>query len=400
MQWNKKILVLMSGSIACAKATGLLSRLKQDQHEVKVACTQETFQFIGSATIEGLIGSKPYSSIFENDRMMSHIDLARWADLVVVVPATANLLNKMRVGIADDLVQCLLLATNPSVPIVVFPAMNTQMWLHPTVQESCKILIDRGVDIAPTDEGNLACGEVGPGRLLEVDKICQYLDKYLENIKRPGIKSKSILISGGGTEEPIDEVRNLGNFSTGQTAQIVAEHLANHGHQVTLLLAEKSKEKNLKSVQSVKRFKTADDLENLFKKELSSHSFDTVIHAAAVSDFKVQIVGANDTEAKLDSEKTWQLQLTPRKKILNQLREFSMNKSIRLISFKLTQNKNEDEAREQSQKYFKNGSDFVIWNDLSNVQNEKHNFTLMNKEMVLKRGHNKADLCAAIKEVL
>ena len=398
MQHSKKILFLMSGSIACAKATGLLSRLKQDQHEVQVACTPETFQFIGSATIEGLIGSRPYSSVFENDRMMSHIELARWADLVVIAPATANLINKMNAGIADDLVQCLMLAVHPSVPVVLFPAMNSQMWAHPTVQESCEKLSKRGIDIAPTDEGNLACGEVGPGRLLEVDKAYAYLDRYLENIKKPSVAKKRILISGGGTEEPIDEVRNLGNFSTGQTAQALASYLSTQGHEVTLLLAEKSKEKSLKGLTELKRFKTADDLEALFKQSLAKQHFDTVIHAAAVSDFKVSVVG--DKEAKLDSDKTWKLELTPRKKILDQLREFSLNKNMRLISFKLTQNKTEDEAKNISQKYFKNGSDYVIWNDLSNVQDEKHNFSLMNKELILKRGHSKADLCHAIEEIL
>lgn len=395
---SKKILFLMSGSIACAKATGLLSRLKQDQHEIQVACTPETFQFIGSATIEGLIGVRPYSSVFENDRMMSHIDLARWADLVVIAPATANLINKMSVGIGDDIVQTLMLAIEPSKPVVLFPAMNTQMWLHPTVQESCNKLVARGIDIAPTDDGNLACGEVGPGRLLEVDKAFAYLDKYLENVKKPTVAKKRILISGGGTEEPIDQVRSLGNFSTGQTAQTLAAYLANQGHDVTLLLAAKSKERNLKSIQSVKRFKTADDLENLFKQELSKTHFDTVIHAAAVSDFKVNVVG--EKEAKLDSDKSWQLELVPRKKILSQLREFSLNKEMRLISFKLTQQKTEEEAKELSQKYFNSGSDYVIWNDLSNVQDEKHNFSLMNKELILKRGQSKADLCLAIEEVL
>lgn len=398
MQHSKKILFLMSGSIACAKATGLLSRLKQDQHEIRVACTAETFQFIGSATIEGLIGSRPYSSVFENDRMMSHIDLARWADLVIIAPATANLINKMNAGIADDLVQCLMLAIHPSTPVVLFPAMNSQMWSHPTVQESCDRLSKRGIDVAPTDEGNLACGEVGPGRLLEIDKAYVYLDKYLENVKKPAVNKKRILISGGGTEEPIDEVRSLGNFSTGQTAQVLASYLSHQGHDVTLLLAEKSKEKNLSSLTALKRFKTADDLENLFKQELTKQHFDTVIHAAAVSDFKVTVIG--DKDAKLDSDKTWNLQLTPRKKILDQLREFSLNKNMRLISFKLTQNKTETEAKELSQKYFKNGSDYVIWNDLSDVQNEKHSFSMMNKELILKRGHSKADLCAAIEEIL
>lgn len=388
----------MSGSIACAKATGLLSKLKQDGHEIQVACTPETFQFIGSATIEGLIGVRPYSSIFENDRMMSHIDLARWAELVVIAPATANTINKMRVGIGDDIVQCLLLALNPEIPVVLFPAMNSQMWAHPTVKESCKVLIERKIDIAPTGEGNLACGEVGEGRLLEVDQAYAYLDKYLENQVRPGLAPKRILISGGGTEEPIDEVRSLGNFSTGQTAQTVAAYLASHGHDVTLLLAEKSKEKDLRMLHQVKRFRTADDLENLFKSELSNQHFDTVIHAAAVSDFKVQV--ADNKDGKLDSDKKWQLELIPRKKILDQLREFSLNKKMRLISFKLTHDKKETEATEQSKKYFQNGSDLVIWNDLSNIQTDKHQFSLLSKDSILKRGSNKKELCEAIEEVL
>lgn len=392
---SKKILFLMSGSIACAKATGLLSKLKQYGHEIQVACTPETFQFIGSATIEGLVGVRPYSSVFENDRMMSHIDLARWADLVIIAPATANLINKMRAGVGDDIVQCLMLAMKPSVPVVIFPAMNSQMWAHPSVQESVQVLTERKIDIAPTDEGTLACGEVGPGRLLEVDKAYSYLQEYL-SVKTTN--KKRILISGGGTEEPIDQVRSLGNFSTGQTAQMLAAYLVNRGHNVTLLLAEKSKEKNISNIKNLKRFRSADDLESLFKTELSTSNYDTVIHAAAVSDFKVKVLG--DLEGKLNSDQTWTLELTPRKKILDQLREFSLNKNMKLISFKLTQGKEEKEAQEQSQKYFNNGSDIVIWNDLSNISKDQHHFSLMNKNSILKRGTNKSELCASIEEVL
>ncbi len=167
-----KRLLLMSGSIACAKATGLISSWVKQGDQVKVACTPGTLNFVGLATLEGLSQNQVMSSVFESGGMMEHIHLSRWADQIILCPATANVMNKLAVGIADDVVTTIWVAAHGlGKPMFLIPAMNTMMWQYPATQASVKQLKEWGVRVMLPEAGDLACGESGAGRLPEVEDI-------------------------------------------------------------------------------------------------------------------------------------------------------------------------------------------------------------------------------------
>jgi phosphopantothenoylcysteine synthetase/decarboxylase len=165
------ILFQLSGSIACYKACTVISKLAQSGHSVQCVATESALEFIGAATLEGLSGKALLTDTFAPGRWMEHIELNRWADISMICPATANRLNKMASGVADDLLGNLWLTHDFSKPLFVAPAMNTKMWTHPITQESVAKLESFGVRILRPEAGNLACGDVGEGRLMEPEEI-------------------------------------------------------------------------------------------------------------------------------------------------------------------------------------------------------------------------------------
>ena len=173
------ILFALSGSIACYKACQVLSRLAQDGHTVQCVATESALRFIGAATLEGLSGRTLLTDTFAPGRWMEHIELNRWADLTLLCPATANRLNKMATGIAEDLLGNLWLTHDFNKPFLVAPAMNTRMWTHPVTQHSLEKLAQLGVTVLQPDSGNLACGDIGEGRLMEPAAILTTLESYL-----------------------------------------------------------------------------------------------------------------------------------------------------------------------------------------------------------------------------
>jgi phosphopantothenoylcysteine synthetase/decarboxylase len=181
MSANKKnILVLMSGSIAAFKAVTMISSLKKKNYEIKVAVTANTLNFIGKSTFTGLLGDNFYFNEWESSQM-EHIDLERWADLIVFCPVTANRLNMMRTGIASDLVANIWLAHDFKKKFLLFPAMNKAMWNHPTTKESVKFLKEQNLKVFEPDSGILACGEEGEGRLLEPEIMVKIIEDELQN---------------------------------------------------------------------------------------------------------------------------------------------------------------------------------------------------------------------------
>lgn len=172
-----KHLMMMSGSIACAKATGLISEWVKRGDEVRVLATQSALQFVGLATLEGLSQKEVMTDVFEAGKMMDHIHVSRWADDVVLCPATANTLNKLAVGIADDVLTTTWIAAYAlAKPMTVVPAMNSMMWQYPATQSAIAQLQSWGVNIMSPVAGDLACGETGDGRMPEVADILNYLD--------------------------------------------------------------------------------------------------------------------------------------------------------------------------------------------------------------------------------
>ncbi|MCM2324712.1 MAG: flavoprotein [Oligoflexia bacterium] len=176
---KSRILFQLSGSIACYKACQVISRLVQADFEVQPVCTQAALQFIGPATLEGLTGKPVFSDTFTPGRMLDHIHLTKWADLAIVCPATADVINRLASGNASDCVGSLFLAYDLKKPYLIAPAMNHQMMAHPATRASLEKLQSWNVQVLSTASGYQACGDVGPGRLLEPDEIFAAIQKAL-----------------------------------------------------------------------------------------------------------------------------------------------------------------------------------------------------------------------------
>jgi phosphopantothenoylcysteine synthetase/decarboxylase len=173
-----KRLLLMTGSIACAKATGLISAWVKQGDEVQVVASPGALNFVGLATLEGLSQRPVMTSVYEADRMMDHINLSRWAEQIILCPATANVINKLAAGIADDVVTTVWVAAHDlHKPMLIVPAMNTLMWTYPATQNAVKLLTEWGVDVMPPQTGSLACGEQGDGRLPEIEHIMNVVEQ-------------------------------------------------------------------------------------------------------------------------------------------------------------------------------------------------------------------------------
>ena len=375
----------MSGSIAAYKVCHVISSLVQQGHEVQIAATKSCLQFIGEATLEGLSGKKVKHNLWEPGTMMDHIHLIRWADCILFAPATANQLNKLSAGIADDLISTLFLAHDFKKPFIVAPAMNTSMYSHPITQASIQNLEKMGIQFIQPESGTLACGEEGLGRLASPEIILSKINSVLSLGKKVITHRKKILITSGGTSEKIDNVRRITNTSTGYTGSIIAESLAtNEDYDVLFLAAENSilpKNKNLK----ITYFNDYVSLESQLKTILKSENINTLIMAAAVSDYSIdqitqdnQVIQAN----KISSGSPLTIRLKPNDKIIDKVKDWSIS-PLQVISFKLTSNASDTEIKSHILKQLKN-SDIVIHNDLSEIQSyrQKHIFRLYNKEFI------------------
>lgn len=379
---KKNILILMSGSIAAYKVCSLISQLVQTNFNVKVAMSAAAQKFIGPATIEGLTGQPVHIDTFESGQAMEHIYLARWADLILVAPATANTLNKMSQGVGDDLLSTIFLAHNFKKPFLLVPAMNTQMYLHPTTQKSISELKNMGVHILETASGVLACGEVGYGRLLEPELIYQEIRDRIDSMPErnltsiPQKKSIKVLITSGGTQEPIDDVRVITNKSTGKTASLIADQLTHAGFEVTYLCAE-SAVRPLLSMPT-ETFLTYKDLDQKLV-ELLKKSYDLIIHTAAVSDYSV----AQSQPGKIDSTNdVIDLRLIKNPKIIDQIKKLSPTSF--LVGFKLTSQATENEIQNKVQSLFdKAQCDYVVHNDWKHVHTSNHIFNWYSKSKTI-----------------
>lgn len=402
-----KILFQLTGSIAAYKSCYLISRLVQSGYEVEVVASRGALEFVGAATLEGLCGRPVHTDVFAPGQMMSHIHLMKWADLILLCPATANSLTKLAAGIGDDLISTLFLAYDFQKPYLVAPAMNTKMYQHPATQSALTQLRNWGVKILETNQGNLACGDVGEGRLLEPDQIYQAIEAQLKKPNSPHLQRASesltsnpvalsseglgseglkILITSGGTSEPIDGVRSITNFSSGRTGALLADTLDSHGHRVTLVSAKDAiKPVSKRLLKSSRSFVTFQDLRSLLHEELSSIDFDAIIHLAAVSDYSVDQVETNGSlqsansfqpgSGKIDSSESITIRLKRNPKIISELRDISRNKNIQIIAFKLTNTSKSEERMSAIEKLaISSRPNFIVHNDLSEIDtgSEQH----------------------------
>ncbi len=376
-----KILMLISGSIACYKACGLVSMLVKNGFEVKVAASNSALKFIGESTLEGLTGESVISDLWEKGSAMEHIHLERWADLIIAAPASAHFINRIASGIGDDLLTTLFLAHEFKKPFLLAPAMNTAMYLNPVTQKSLEVLKSYGLKVLEAASGVLACGETGYGKLLEPDLLYQEILNALHNYTPSQPKSvtskspKNVLVTAGGTREPLDDVRFLTNVSTGQTGEKIASTLAELGYNVTLDLAQSSNVKT-KSTYSLQRFDSFTNLSELLQTQLKENNFDLVIHVAAVGDFSVK-----KTEGKMSSQEDLTLKLIRNPKLVNQVKNWSQNKDLKLIAFKLTSNASEQQVSEKITKILEEAhADLVVQNDILSIHDRNnHRFQIFNR---------------------
>lgn len=233
---GKRILLIISGGIAAYKALELIRRLRERGASVRCVLTQAASQFVTPLSVGALSGDQVYTDLFSltDEASMGHIQLSRDADVLVVAPATADILARMCAGMANDLASTVLLATDK--PVLVAPAMNVRMWLHPATQANIATLRQRGVRFVGPDDGDMACGEYGPGRLAEPLDILSAIETSLTApaIPRP-LAGLSALVTSGPTHEPIDPVRYIANHSSGKQGHAIAAALAQAGARVTLV---------------------------------------------------------------------------------------------------------------------------------------------------------------------
>lgn len=231
---NRNILLGVSGGIAVYKAAALTSKLVQQGASVRVIMTESAAKFVSSLTFQALSRNEVYTDTFKekNPEVISHIDAADWADLVIVAPATANVIGKLAGGIADDMLTTTLLAT--TAPVWIAPAMNVHMYDHPAVKRNIMTLYQDGCRFIEPGEGYLACGYVGKGRLEEPEKIAGLISSYFSQANGP-LKGKQVLVTAGPTREAIDPVRFFTNHSTGKMGYAIAEEAVSRGAHVTLV---------------------------------------------------------------------------------------------------------------------------------------------------------------------
>ncbi len=278
---NKKILIIVGGGIAAYKALDLIRLLKKNSNEVKTILTKSGKEFVTPLSITTLTGNKTYEDIFDknSEAEIDHISLSRWADLIIVLPTTANFMTKLSLGKAEDLATTIILASNKDILLV--PAMNVRMWIHKATQKNVKILQDYGYLFLGPQKGEMACGEYGEGKMSSPRQIFSYLQNYFN--KRNILKRKSLkaLVTAGPTREYIDPVRYISNESSGKQGLEIAEALSKLGINTTLIIGPTNL--NFKKEMKIKRIVSADEMLDEVKKCLP---VDIAICSAAVSDFK------------------------------------------------------------------------------------------------------------------
>ncbi|WP_428908706.1 bifunctional phosphopantothenoylcysteine decarboxylase/phosphopantothenate--cysteine ligase CoaBC [Niallia sp. Krafla_26] len=351
---NKKILLCVTGGIAVYKAAALTSKLTQAGADVRVILSESATKFVAPLTFQALSRNDVYTDTFDekDSKKIAHIDLADWADLIIVAPATANIIGKLANGIADDMISTTLLAA--TAPVWIAPAMNVHMYNHPAVVRNMEILSGFGHRFIEPQEGYLACGYVGKGRLEEPETI---VAKVIEHFNETSgeFKGKTILITAGPTRERIDPVRYITNFSSGKMGYAIAEEALKAGAKVILVSGPVSltppKGVELVNVESAQDM--YDAVLNRFNQT------DIVIKAAAVADYRPKSVSHQKIKKQsgdqvIELERTYDILFELGKRKNEQL----------LIGFAAETNNMEEYARK---KLDSKNADMIVANNIQEI---------------------------------
>ncbi|HSI67237.1 MAG TPA: bifunctional phosphopantothenoylcysteine decarboxylase/phosphopantothenate--cysteine ligase CoaBC [Planococcus sp. (in: firmicutes)] len=354
MSANRKILICVSGGIAVYKAVALVSKLSQAGASVKVIMTESAKQFVTPLSFQVMSRNDVFYDTFDekDSSVIAHIDLADWADLVIVAPGTANVIGKLANGIGDDMVTTTLLAT--TAPVWIAPAMNVHMYDHPAVKRNIQRLHEDGVQFIEPSEGFLACGYVGKGRLEEPEKIVELVNGFFT--KEKILSGKKVVVTAGPTRERIDPVRFLTNFSSGKMGYAMAAAAADMGAETILISGPVS----LPVPPGVTRIsvESAADMFEAVKEQFEDADY--VIKTAAVADYRPKVT-AGEKMKKQDGESSILLERT-----VDILKYLGTHKKDQvLIGFAAETNNVSQYAKE---KLKKKNADFIIANDVTEAQ--------------------------------
>ena len=346
-----RVALFVTGGIAAYKACEVLRGLQKGGCDVRVCMSANATKLVGPTTFEALSGHHVTLGIFgDGETPIPHIELSEWADLALVCPATANVIAKMAAGIADDAVSTTLVAC--SCPVVVAPAMNVHMWQNPATQANVKTLVSRGVQVVGPATGRLACGDVGAGKLEDVNVI---VAAALARVRAHGsLAGKRVVITAGPTHEPIDPVRYLSNASSGKMGYALAQAAAAHGAEVTLVSGPVSQPKPT----GVKLVGVTTAAEMLAATQEAFESADAAILAAAVSDYRP--AKSSDHKLKKAAEPLEALELVENEDILATISATRGGRVV--IGFAAETNDVIENARK---KLKRKGCDLIVANDVS-----------------------------------
>ena len=365
---HKKILIGITGGIAAYKIPQLVRILKKEGAEVQVVLSESAKSFVTPQTLSVLSEKPALSDFFKSDQgeWNNHVHLGLWADLILIAPAGANTLAKMSHGICDNLLMSVILSAR--CPIFVAPAMDLDMWIHPSTQSNIQTLVNRGVHLIEPEEGSLASGLEGKGRMAEPENIAHVLSGYLAP-KPNYFWGKRVLVTAGGTQEPIDPVRYIGNHSSGKMGFAIAEQLIQLGAEVELVYGAVTvvPPTNCQSYQT----RTAKEMKA--KCDEIFPTCDVLIMAAAVADYHVVDVAAEKIKKTDD---TLMLTLAKNPDILKSLSEAKKEHQV-LIGFALETEQEEFHALEKLQK---KNLDCIVLNSL---KNPKAGFAVDTNEVTL-----------------
>jgi len=349
---GKKVLLIITGGIAAYKSLELVRKLKEKGADVIPVMTKAAENFVTPMSVSALAQEKVFNKLFDltDEAEMGHIELSRSSDLIIVVPASADFIAKTATGQANDLASTLILATDTKV--LMAPAMNVRMWENPLTQKNIKILHNNGVKFVGPDEGEMACGEFGFGRMAEADEILKEIEA---NFRDKKLKGRHFLVTSGPTIEPIDPVRFIGNRSSGLQGGAIAKELVESGAEVTFITGPVNLDPPYGS--NIIRVETADEMYDAVHSSLPA---DAAVFAAAVADWKIK-----KTEQQKLKKQTGNLpafDLTENKDILASVSKLKKNRPKIVMGFAA---ETENILENAKSKLMKKGCDFIVANDVS-----------------------------------
>ena len=349
---GKHILLIVGGGIAAFKSLDLIRRLRERGAEVTPVLTRAGEEFVTPLSVSALAGNKLYRDLFDlgDEAEMGHIQLSRVADLVVVAPATADLMAKMAQGLANDLASTLLLATDT--PVVIAPAMNVRMWEHAATQRNLATLRKDGIIVLGPNDGDMACGEFGPGRMAEPLEIVAAIEGHFAD---GPLKGKRVLVTSGPTHEPIDPVRYIANRSSGAQGAAIAKALANLGAQVVFVTGPADVPPP--AGVEVVRVQTAQQMLEAVQAALP---VDAGVFAAAVADWRVS--SASDRKLKKSRDGLPVLEFAENPDILKTVSQMKAGRPGLVVGFAAETNDVVDHA---TAKRKRKGCDWIVANDVS-----------------------------------